>query len=131
MSQWDAARVGLDGATDETRRVAERAAGATVRLTAVVTEVTRGEAALAELTRSRDERQEMLGQIEAVSRRFINTLGVARFIDASIYRDTFPAIRIAILFFTIAILFSNFFFLIFFFLISFFHNDFHLGRKDT
>ena len=36
-------------------------------------------------------------------------LGVARFIDASIYRDTFPAIRIVI----------------------FFHNDFHLGRKDT
>ena len=45
-------------------------------------------------------------------------LGVARLIDASIYRDTFPAIRIAILFFTIAIFF-------------FFHNDFHLGRKDT
>ena len=32
-------------------------------------------------------------------------LGVARFIDASIYRDTFPAIRIAILFFTITIFF--------------------------
>ena len=47
-------------------------------------------------------------------------LGVARFIDASIYRDTFPAIRIAILFFTIAIFFF-----------FFFHNDFHLGRKDT
>ena len=31
------------------------------------------------------------------------TLGVARFIDASIYRDTFPAIHIAILFFTIVI----------------------------
>ena len=44
-------------------------------------------------------------------------LGVAWFIDASIYRDTFPAIRIAILFFTIKIFF--------------FHNDFHLGRKDT
>ena len=49
-------------------------------------------------------------------------LGVARFIDASIYRDTFPAIRIAILFFTIAI---------FFFFFFFFHNDFHLDRKDT
>ena len=32
-------------------------------------------------------------------------IGVARFIDASIYRDTFPAIRIAILVFTIAIFF--------------------------
>ena len=31
---------------------------------------------------------------------------MARFIDASIYRNTFPAIRIAILFFTIAILFE-------------------------
>ena len=51
-------------------------------------------------------------------------VGVARFIDASIYRDTFSAIRIAILFFTITI----FFFLIFFF---FPHNYFHLGRKDT
>ena len=56
-----------------------------------------------------------------------NSVGVARFIDASIYRDTFPAIRIAIFFFTIAIFFH---FLIFF---SFFfcHNDFHLDRKDT
>ena len=36
-------------------------------------------------------------------------LGVARFIDASIYRDTFPAIRIAILFFTIAIFIFEFF----------------------
>ena len=36
-------------------------------------------------------------------------LGVARFIDASIYRDTFPAIRIAILFFTITIFFFFFF----------------------
>ena len=43
--------------------------------------------------------------------------GVARFIDASIYRDTFTAIRIAILFFTITIFFF------------FFHNDFHLGRN--
>ena len=34
--------------------------------------------------------------------------GVARFIDASIYRNTFPAIRIAILFFTIKILFLFF-----------------------
>ena len=47
-------------------------------------------------------------------------VGVARFIDASIYRDTFPAIRIAILFFIITIFFF-----------FFFHNDFHLGRKDT
>ena len=31
---------------------------------------------------------------------------MARFIDASIYRDTFPAIRIAILFLTIAIFFG-------------------------
>ena len=46
-------------------------------------------------------------------------VGVARFIDASIYRNTFPAIRIAILFFTIAIFFF------------FPHNDFHLGRKDA
>ena len=39
-------------------------------------------------------------------------VGVARFIDASIYRDTFPVIRIAILFFTIAIflIFFDFFF---------------------
>ena len=50
---------------------------------------------------------------------------IHRFIDASIYRDTFPAIRIAILFFIITIFFW------FFFLIFFFHNDFHLGRKDT
>ena len=50
---------------------------------------------------------------------------VARFIDASIYRDTFPAIRIAILFFTnFESKKKNFF-------ILFFHNDFHLGRKDT
>ena len=35
-------------------------------------------------------------------------LGVARFFDASIYRDTFPAIRIAILLFTIAIFFFFF-----------------------
>ena len=52
-------------------------------------------------------------------------LGVARFIDASIYRDPFPAIRNAILFFAITIFF---FFIIF---ILFFTNDFHLGRKDT
>ena len=32
-------------------------------------------------------------------------LGVARFIDATIYRDTFSMIRIAILFFTIVIFF--------------------------
>ena len=41
------------------------------------------------------------------------SVGVARFIEASIYRDTFPAIRIAILLFTITILFLfclNFFF---------------------
>ena len=37
-------------------------------------------------------------------------LGVARFIDASIYRDAFPAIRIAILFFTITIFIFIFFF---------------------
>ena len=43
-------------------------------------------------------------------------LGVARFIDASIYRDTFPTIRIAILFFTIAILlFFYYFYFLFFF----------------
>ena len=42
-------------------------------------------------------------------------LGVARFIDASIYHDTFPAIRIAILFFTIAIFFFFFFNYYFFF----------------
>ena len=35
-------------------------------------------------------------------------LGVARSIDASIYRDTFPAIRIAILSFIIAIFFFLF-----------------------
>ena len=52
-------------------------------------------------------------------------LGVARFIDVSIYRDTFPAIRIAILFFTIAI------FIIILLLLFFFHDDFHLGKKDT
>ena len=46
-------------------------------------------------------------------------LGVARFIDASIYRDTFPTIRIAVLFVIIPI----------FFFLS--YNDFHLGRKDT
>ena len=46
-------------------------------------------------------------------------VGVARFFDASICRDTFAAIRIAILFFTIGIFFF------------FFHNDFHLGRKET
>ena len=50
-------------------------------------------------------------------------VGVARFIDASIYRDTIPVIRIAILFLTIAIFLFIFIF--------FFHNDFHLGRKDT
>ena len=58
---------------------------------------------------------------ESVGRRVWETdgnVGVARFIDASIYHDTFPAIHIAILFFTIAIFF-------------FFNNDFHLGRKDT
>ena len=48
------------------------------------------------------------------------TVGVARFVDASIYRDTFPAIRIAILFFIFTILF-------FYFL----YNDFHVCRKDT
>ena len=42
-------------------------------------------------------------------------LGVARFIDASIYRDTFPAIRIAILFFTIAIFFFFNYYYYFFF----------------
>ena len=45
-------------------------------------------------------------------------VGLARFIDASIYRDTFPAI----LFFTITIFFFFFFFA---------HNDFNLDRKDT
>ena len=49
-------------------------------------------------------------------------LGVVRFTDASIYRDTFPTIRIAILYFTIAIFFCGF---------CFIHNDFHLGRKET
>ena len=49
-------------------------------------------------------------------------LGVVRFTDASIYRDAFPTIRIAILYFTIAI---------FFFFFCFIHNDFHLGRKET
>ena len=33
-------------------------------------------------------------------------VGVARHVDASIYRDTFPAIRIAILFFTTRFFFS-------------------------
>ena len=37
-------------------------------------------------------------------------VGVARFIDASIYRDTFTAIRIAILFFIITIFFFYIFF---------------------
>ena len=60
--------------------------------------------------------------------QFGSPLGVARFIDASIYRDTFLAIRIAILFFTITIFCDLKKKLIFFF---FFHNDFHLGRKDT
>ena len=41
---------------------------------------------------------------------------MARFIDASIYRNTFPVIRIAILFFIITISM---------------YTDFHLGRKDT
>ena len=39
----------------------------------------------------------------------LDPVGVARFIDASIYHDTFPAIRIVILFFTIAIFFFFFF----------------------
>ena len=45
-------------------------------------------------------------------KQFLLLLGVARLIDASIYRDTFPAIRIAIFFFPTAIyfLFSYFFF---------------------
>ena len=55
----------------------------------------------------------------------IREVGVARFIDASIYHDTFPAIHIAILFFTI----TNFF--VYFFVYFFFHNDFDLGRKET
>ena len=42
------------------------------------------------------------------------SLGVARFIDASIYRDTFLAIRIAILFFLIAIFFFLIIFLMYF-----------------
>ena len=46
-------------------------------------------------------------------------VGVARFIDASIYRNTFPAIRIAILFFTIAI-FILFFLIFFFFFLQLF-----------
>ena len=57
---------------------------------------------------------------------------VARFSDASIYRDTFPAIRIAIVFFTITILFVFSIFLLFnFFNFLVFHNDFHFGRKET
>ena len=48
-------------------------------------------------------------------------IGAARFIDASIYRDTFPVICTAILFFIITIFF--------FFYVQ--YNDFHLGRKDT
>ena len=55
----------------------------------------------------------------------IREVGVARFIDASIYRDTFPAIHIAILFFTIVIFFD------FFLKICFPHNDFDLGRKEA
>ena len=46
---------------------------------------------------------------------------MARFIDASIYRDTFPAIRIEFFFF-----YNRDFYFIFIF-----HNDFHLGRKAT
>ena len=47
-------------------------------------------------------------------------LGVARFIDASIYRDTFPAIV------------SRYYFLQSQFLFVFFpHNFFYLGRKYT
>ena len=46
---------------------------------------------------------------------FTSRIGVARFIDASIYRDTFPTIRIEILFVMI--------------MIFFFYND--LGHKDT
>ena len=53
----------------------------------------------------------------------LSSLGVARFIDASIYRDTFPAISIVILFIIITIGFLVFYF--------FFYNDFHLGKKDT
>ena len=54
----------------------------------------------------------------------MSQVGVARFVDASIYRDTFPAIRIAILFFIITIFFI-------FFLFFGWYNDFHLGRKAT
>ena len=39
-------------------------------------------------------------------------IGVARFTDASIYRDTFPAIRIAILFFIITMFFWTMIFVI-------------------
>ena len=44
-------------------------------------------------------------EVSSATWRAGHELGVARFIDASIYRDTFPAKRIAILFLTIAILF--------------------------
>ena len=43
----------------------------------------------------------------------LQAVGVARFIDASIYRDTFPAIRIAILFFTIVFFIFIFFYFFF------------------
>ena len=58
------------------------------------------------------------------------SLWVARFIDASIYRDIFPAIRIAILFFIIAIFLFKKKKIKFFYFI-FFHTDFHLHRKQT
>ena len=49
-------------------------------------------------------------------------LGVARFIDASIYRDTILAIRIAILFFIITIIIIYYFFF-------FFHNNYSFRQK--
>ena len=57
---------------------------------------------------------------------YVNAVGVARFIDASIYRDTFPAIRIAILFFTIKI----FFFFYYYFIFFFFPQLFSFRQKD-
>ena len=44
-------------------------------------------------------RRRRLQRAMQISTGYSKILGVARFIDASIYRDTFPAIRIAILFF--------------------------------
>ena len=73
---------------------------------------------LKEFTKQYEKSENDLKALQSVGQVTNMLVRVIRFIGASIYRNTFPTIRIAILLFYN----HNFFFS---------YNDFHLDRKDT